>query len=80
MQTLANAAIATPYEAPQIALQARETSISPVVWWVVAIVVLLVLAAAVATAVIVWCTSHGGGFVVTWQQNDLFSIRIACSK
>ncbi len=80
MPALADVAVRTLYEAPQIVLHERETSISPIVWWVVAIVVLLLLAATIATAVVIWCIAHGGGYVVTWKQNDPFSVRLACSK
>ena len=80
MADLANSAVASPYEAPQIELQAREMSIAPIIWWVVLIVVLLLLAASIATAVVIWCVAHGGGYVVTWKQNDPFSIRFACSQ
>ncbi len=68
------------YEAPQVALQERETSISPIVFSLVPILVLLLLATTIAVAVFIWCKTHGGGDVVIWAQIDPFNVRIGCSK
>lgn len=74
-----NTQLAATYTTPVIELHEREAFTSPIVWWVVLLVVLLALAITVAVAVVIWCTSHGGGFVVSWYTHFPY-VSIGCSK
>ena len=69
------------YEVPQIELQEREASITPIVWWVVLVILVLLLGATIALGVVAWCIVHGGGFVVQYQViNGGSQVRIGCSQ
>jgi hypothetical protein len=68
------------YLSPRIALEERQSLLSPIVWWVVLILVLLALALTIAAAVVAWCAIHGNGFVISWHINWDGTVTIGCSK